>query len=96
MKKLIRWLSDFSGVTKDIEKETRHMAGTRIMESASWYSADQRAQAGNALWFYGLYLRNNFTTLPDDFLRMKVDAYPKFILHDEKEVKAFFKYSTLK
>ncbi len=96
MKKIIRWLADISGVTKQIEKEVRYQAGTRLMESSHWYGDKERVKSGNALWFYGIYLRNNYFSYPDDFLRTKLDCYDSSIHSIEGEIKTFLKLSTLK
>ena len=39
MKKLIRWLSDVSGVTKEIQKENTKFIGHQMHDAGYWFSA---------------------------------------------------------
>lgn len=38
MKKIIKWLADVSGVTKDIEKETTKFIGNQMLKNSLYYS----------------------------------------------------------
>ena len=39
MKRIIRWLADVSGVTKDIETETTKFIGNEMHDAGYWLSA---------------------------------------------------------
>lgn len=76
MKKIIRWLSDISGVSDNIRKETEQRIGNQCMDAHYWFGdKDHRIPVGNVLWIIGYdltrgyYLRAN--TLRDEIDNLK-------------------------
>jgi len=72
MEKLIRWIADVSGVTNEIEKETRFNISSQLLKSSTWYNATERTRAANALYVYGLNVRTGYH-YHDDYLRDVLD-----------------------
>ena len=55
MKKLIRWISDISGVTDEIEKETAITIGYNMYDYSYWFTQD--LEACNVLALYSTELK---------------------------------------
>lgn len=57
MKKIIRILSKLSGVESDIKKDTLKEVGDRLTYDSTWFSSTDRANISNALYIYGVHLK---------------------------------------
>jgi hypothetical protein len=54
MKKIIRYLSDLSGVTKEIRKETYEEIGHILLNDRHWFGSKDRVKIHNAFTLYGI------------------------------------------
>jgi len=90
MKGIIRWLSDISGVTKQVEKETTKAIGQRLYSDSTWFSSPERAMAGNALAIYGISLIENKHPSAEK-VRFTLDDFKNESFHDEKNKASFQK-----
>ena len=54
MKKIIRWLSDISGVTKSIQKNTYEDVGHILLNDRNWFGSADRVRVYNAFTLYGM------------------------------------------
>jgi hypothetical protein len=66
MKKIIRWLSDISGVTKDIKIETTYRIGVDLKDCAYWFTGiDDMIPVLNTLVIIGTDLKTGYSINPD-------------------------------
>jgi len=54
MKKIIRFLSDLSGATKEIRKETYEEIGHILLNDRYWFGSKDRVKIYNAFTLYGM------------------------------------------
>lgn len=54
MKKIIRFLSDLSGATKEIRKETYVEIGHILLNDRYWFGSKDRVKIYNAFTLYGM------------------------------------------
>lgn len=65
MKKIIRWLSDVSGVTDDIRIESYKQAGSSMYQNAYWWNGGimhntPKYDVMNAFFLYSDWLKRGF------------------------------------
>ena len=73
MKKIIRWLCDLSGVSKEIKKETYEEIGHILLNDRNWFGYGKRIYVYNALTLYGLRFIYKHNSPNVDIYRSKLD-----------------------
>lgn len=73
MKKIIRWLSDVSGVSRDVRKETYEEIGYILLNDRHWFGHPERIKIYNVMTLYGMRFAHKHNSPNVSIYRDKLD-----------------------
>jgi hypothetical protein len=82
MKKIIKWVCDISGVTKEIRKETYEEVGRILLNDRNWFGTKNRIKIYNAFTLYGMRFICKHNSPNVGIYRNKLDEMGENMIND--------------